>query len=156
MQPFRIYADTSVFGGVFDKEFASTSQTFFNQVRDGRFVLIVSPVLEEELAGAPEPVQILYNEMAKLAESASLLAEAVQLQEAYLQAGIVSQKYADDALHVAYATLSCCSILVSWNFKHIVHHNKIALYNAINDRLGYKEIKIHTPAEVIEYENENL
>lgn len=30
----RVYADTSVFGGVFDEEFCDTSRTFFEQVRE--------------------------------------------------------------------------------------------------------------------------
>lgn len=33
----RVYADTSVFGGVFDEEFCDTSRTFFEQVRKGNF-----------------------------------------------------------------------------------------------------------------------
>ena len=38
----RVYADTSVYGGVFDEEFAEASRTFFEQVRGGRFRLILS------------------------------------------------------------------------------------------------------------------
>jgi hypothetical protein len=32
----RIYADTSVFGGVFDDEFAAASKIFFDQVEQGQ------------------------------------------------------------------------------------------------------------------------
>ena len=32
MPPIRVYADTSVFGGVFDEEFQVASRTFFEQV----------------------------------------------------------------------------------------------------------------------------
>ena len=42
------------------------------------------------------------------------------LQEAYLKANIVTAKYADDALHVAHATLARADVIVSWNFKHLV------------------------------------
>ena len=154
--PVRIYADTSVYGGAFDEEFAQASRSFFSEVRLGRFQLLVSPVVEEELAGAPEPVSALYREMAALAESAVSPNEAVRLQEAYLRAGIVAPQWADDALHVAFAAVSRCSMLVSWNFKHIVHYDKIALYNAVNLVQGYGEIGIHTPQEVIEYEDQNV
>jgi hypothetical protein len=154
--PIRVYADTSVYGGECDEQFARASQAFFAQVRGGRFLLIVSPVLEEELSGAPERVRTLYHEMAGLAESAVLPTEAVRLQEAYLRAGIVGAKWADDALHVAFATISRCSLLVSWNFQHIVHYDKIALYNAVNVVEGYGEIGIHSPEEVIEYESEDV
>jgi hypothetical protein len=39
----RIYADTSVFGGVFDPEFAAASSLFLDQVKKNRFHLVISP-----------------------------------------------------------------------------------------------------------------
>ena len=35
MKRFRVYADTSVYGGCFDEEFAQESQAFFESVRRG-------------------------------------------------------------------------------------------------------------------------
>lgn len=61
-------------------------------------------------------------------------------------------KSEDDALHVALATTSGCAMIVSWNFKHIVHYDKIRLYNAVNILRGYDEINIFSPWEVIDYE----
>jgi hypothetical protein len=49
------------------------------------------------------------------------------------------------------ATIPECSIIVSWNFKHIVNFEKIPLYNAINIINGYKQVAIHSPLEVIKY-----
>ena len=43
-------------------------------------------------------------------------------------------------------------LIVSWNFKHIVHFDKIRQYNAISALNGYREIDIRSPAEVIDYE----
>ena len=45
-------------------------------------------------------------------------------------------------------------MLVSWNFKHIVHYDKKRKYNAVNTLRGYNSIDILTPAEVIEYEED--
>lgn len=45
-----------------------------------------------------------------------------------------------DGLHIAIATAAEVDVLVSWNFKHIVHFNKIRLFNAVNLELGYKPI----------------
>jgi len=78
-------------------------------------------------------------------------AEVLQLRDAYLSAGIVSEKWADDAGHVAAATIGGANPIVSWNFRHLVHFDKIRQYNAINLLNGYREIDIRTPAEVIEY-----
>jgi hypothetical protein len=44
-RPIKIYADTSVFGGVFDEEFGEASRAFFDLVRSGAFTLFVSGVV---------------------------------------------------------------------------------------------------------------
>jgi len=86
MPPIRVYADTSVFGGVFDPEFQSASP------------------------------------------------------------------HAEDALHVAIASVTGCSLVVSWIFRHIVHFQKIPLYNAVNILKGYDQIGVFSPLEVLSYE----
>ena len=68
-----------------------------------------------------------------------------------MKEGILGSRWLDDALHVAIATVSQCDMIVSWNFKHIVHYNKIPLYNAFKTLQGYKEILIYSPLEVIGY-----
>jgi len=154
--PIRVYADTSVFGGVFDEEFAIPSRAFFDQVRAGKFHLILSPVIEEEIRQAPEEVRNFHESVASVGEMLPLAEEAIRLQEAYLRAGIVSERWAADALHVAHATVSACRVVVSWNFEHIVHYKKIPLYNAISVKEGFAPLAIHTPQEVIEYEDKDL
>lgn len=81
--------------------------------------------------------------------------EAFELQNAYLTSDIVSIKYATDALHVAIATVTNCPIIVSWNFRHIVHFDKIVRYNEVNEANGFHSIAIHSPQEVSYYDNEN-
>jgi hypothetical protein len=51
----------------------------------------------------------------------------------------------------AFATLSACDQLVSWNYKHIVHVEKGPRYNAVNVLRGLNNLAIHSPAEVIGY-----
>jgi len=152
----RIYVDTSVFGGCFDPEFADPSRRLFDQVRAGRFTLVTSPLVQAEIAPAPSTVVELFDEMAALAELINVDEEALQIQAAYLNARIVSPAYATDALHVALATVGQCRVLASWNFKHIVHFQKIPLYNAINVTAGYDPIAIHAPHEVVQYEDQDV
>jgi hypothetical protein len=64
----------------------------------------------------------------------------------------LSEQWAADALHVALATVSECNLIVSWNFRHIVHFQKVPLYNAVNRLEGYNEVGIYTPQEVLTYE----
>ena len=48
-RPVKVYADTSVYGGVFDEEFAEASMAFFDVVRTGEYILFVSDVVNQEL-----------------------------------------------------------------------------------------------------------
>lgn len=153
----RVYADTSVYGGVADEEFAQPpSQAFFDEVREGRFRLVISALVREELQGAPGEIHLLFEEMRGAAEIADITEEALQLQRAYLQAGILMPQWQADALHVATATVARCQLIVSWNFKHIVHFEEIPLYNGVNLSKGYNVIALHTPQEVIGHEDENV
>jgi predicted nucleic acid-binding protein len=156
MKAIRVYADTSVFGGVYDKEFQQSSRTFFAQIKSGQFVLVTSAVVQSELTAAPTTVRHFFEEVLGLAEVTDITANALELRDAYLQAKIVTPKYADDALHVALATVAGCTLIVSWNFQHIVHFQKIPLYNAINVLQGYQPIAIYSPREVIHYEDEEV
>lgn len=150
----RIYVDTSVFGGVYDDEFSEPSNTFFNQAESGLFHIVVSDVTVEELLKSPPMVQDFFNAKKTLMELLSIEREMIELQRKYLNQGIVSEKYRDDALHVAAATISGCTIILSWNFRHIVHHRKIIQYNSINMLNGYPALQIYSPREVIQYEED--
>jgi len=154
MRKLRVYVDTCVFGGAFDREFQVATRRFFSEVRLGRFHLIVSAVVRDELEEAPEPVSDLFSEMLEWATIAPISEDALDLQQAYMDACILTPKWADDALHVAMATVADCCLIVSWNFKHIVHFEKIPQYNAVNVKHGYRPLAIYSPLEVLHYGNE--
>jgi len=151
-----VYADTSVFGGVFDEEFSGPSKAFIEAVRAGRFTLITSELVRQEIETAPQVVRQLFEEMLPVAEIATVIAESLQLERAYLNAGIVSERSATDALHVALATVSGASMIVSWNFHHIVNFQRIPRYNAVRKLHGYNDIAIYSPLEVVEHEDEDI
>lgn len=46
-------------------------------------------------------------------------------------------------------------MIVSWNFKHIVHYKKIPLYNAVNTLQGFGPILIYSPLEVAADDNQD-
>jgi predicted nucleic acid-binding protein len=154
MRVLRVYVDTCVFGGAYDTEFQTATERFFDEVRSGSFHLIVSALVQDELADAPSQVSELYAEMMEWTTVAPISADALDLQQAYMDAGILAPKWAADALHVAMATVADCSLIVSWNFKHIVHFEKIPQYNAVNAKCGYRPLAIYSPSEVLHYGNE--
>lgn len=153
-RPMRVYVDTSVFGGAFDAEFQEASHTFFDMVRSGEFRLVISSAVSDELGDAPESVRVFFRELGPYVEVAEIDDAAIELQAAYLDAHIVGPRWDADALHVAVATASGCPAIVSWNFRHIVNFRRIPLYNGVNLAHGFPPIAIHTPQEVVFYDDE--
>lgn len=151
MKQLRIYADTSVFGGCFDPEFADVSGAFFEQMRDGGFVIVVSMTTLDELDAAPEQVRkVLGNLPDQFVEVFQGYEEEIDaLAKAYMEAGIIGRTCEGDARHIATASVAEVDFVVSWNFKHIVHYDKIQGYQAVNLLNGYKPIVIYSPREVI-------
>jgi len=150
MRPPRIYADTSVVGGCFDEEFAESSLALMGMARRGRLILLLSDILADELAPAPAEVQEFFAALSgRFVETVLSSDESEQLRDAYLKAGVVGRAQERDAHHIALATIVRADLMVSWNFKHIVHYDRIRMFNAVNMRLGYPLVEIRTPREVV-------
>jgi hypothetical protein len=152
----RVYADTSLFGGPFDDEFADASRRFFEAVNDGKYALVTYGLVEQEINSAPPPVQRFFTARAAGAEVVEVSADAIALRDAYVSLGIVSETCLADALHVALATVAACDVVVSWNFKHIVNYRRIQQYNAVNALRGYGSIAIYSPLEVTGNEDQDI
>ena len=153
----RVYIDTSVVGGQFDKEFSADTVPFFKAVTKGLFVIIVSDLLKAELLRAPQEVKDFLSDLpSQQIENIRLTQEASELADQYIIAKVVGQTSRADCQHIAMATLAKADILVSWNFKHIVNLDKIRGYNGINYQLGHNMIEIRTPKEIINYDDTNL
>ena len=148
----RVYLDTSALGGCFDPEFSEWSNGLVQDFRNGLFKPPLSQVTATELQDAPEPVQVVYAELLMLgAEIIEATESALELADAYQEHGILTPKFYDDGLHIAIATVGEADVLVSWNFKHIVHFDKIRMFNAVNLEHGYKPLQIFSPREVTTY-----
>ncbi len=152
MKVQRIYLDTSVIGGCFDDEFAPWSNGLMEDFRLGYFKPVLSDVVIAELADAPDNVRELYAGLQSLyPETLSITDSTLELANAYQERSILNQNFYADGLHIALATSAEVDLMVSWNFKHIVHFDKIRLFNAVNIELGYKPLQIYSPREVTRY-----
>ena len=146
----RIYVDTSVIGGCLDTEFAAASNALLDMARQGRIVLLLSDLLATELSRAPRNVQNVLSSLSpEHTETVPETFETQRLRDLYISAGVATRAQANDALHVALATIARADMIVSWNFKHIVHFDKIRGFNSVNIREGLPPIAIYSPLEVI-------
>ncbi len=148
---WRLYVDTSVFGGCFDtaEGWAEDSRRVIDAAWEGRAVICFSDTVARELEEAPARVKELWNSLpAKCREQVTVTAEIEALSAAYLAAGVVGRTSIDDTLHVAAATVARVDAIVSWNFKHIVRLDRIKGYNQVNLLNGYGVMTIVSPREV--------
>ena len=122
----RIYIDTSVIGGCFDEEFEEWSNRLFDELISGQKIAIISDITYREIELAPQSVQDkLFSIPTENRENVLTDTEIEELANNYIEAGAVSKKFYEDALHIANATIQKADIVVSWNFRHIVNLDRI-------------------------------
>ena len=157
MKVQRVYIDTSVLGGCFDAEFAPWSNGLMKDFRLGNFIPVFSRIVALEVVDAPDEVKDIYAELLVLEhEFLDITKEAIDLADLYQTRAILSPKYYNDGLHIALATIAAVDVLVSWNFRHIVHFDKIRLFNKVNVKQGYTPLSIYSPREVTNYGKESF
>jgi hypothetical protein len=156
MKRISIYVDTSVIGGCCDPQFQEYSQGLLGDFQNGTFSLFLSVLTDAEIQEAPDEVKEVYAEFRECANGIlELTPEVIELADAYISRQILTQNFRDDARHIAIAVVAGIDLLVSWNFKHIVHFDKIQKFNAVNIEMGYKPILIYSPREVTTYGSES-
>ena len=103
----RIYLDTSVIGGCCDLEFAQWSNGLMKDFEIGIFKPVISELVDAEIADAPEEVLQKYAELLAIEpEIVELTPQSDDLASHYLSRKILTQNYADDAAHIALATIA--------------------------------------------------
>ena len=146
----RIYLDTSVIGGIFDEKFEVNTNLLFNLVKLNQIIIVLSDLTENEIQRAPIRVNNFFYSLGDFnVDFINGSEESNRLAKAYINGKVVGPTSFDDCHHIALATISSVDILASWNFKHIVNENRIRGYNSVNLRMGYDQIEILSPLEII-------
>ncbi|MBN2425454.1 MAG: type II toxin-antitoxin system VapC family toxin [Calditrichaceae bacterium] len=139
-------------GGCLDSEFSLWSNGLFEDFKLGIYVPVISEIVVAEIAQAPDTVIKKYSELLDYnLIILELSNEVIDLANSYLAKKILSENFLDDARHIAFASVYEVDLLVSWNFKHIVHYDKIRMFNSVNLENGYKPINIYSPREVTKH-----
>ena len=144
-----LYLDTSVIGGYHDTEWMADTRELWAQAKAGQWRLVTSIVAEAELQNAPANVREVFADTFDATSILDTSSEIEQLANAYLAAAVVPPKFADDALHVAMATVHGVRLVVSWNFKHLVNVRREDGFNAVNILHGWPPVRIVSPKEII-------
>ena len=156
MKTPRFYLDSTVWNFTLAEhvpEYREATEEFFDHVRAFGWEVFTSEVVLAELREAEEPKR---GKLLKLINQwkpveVPVDEESLALSEAYVAAGVLSDRHTEDCLHVACATVSECDYLLSWNFRHLANARRASRFVAANLLHGYtKEIRICTPLEVYE------
>ena len=151
-----LYLDTSVIGGYHDAEWMAETRVLWEQARAGQWRLVTSIVAEREVQKAPENVRAIFASTFDATNILDTSTEIEELATAYLAAAVVPPKYADDALHLAMATVHGIRLVVSWNFKHLVNVRREDGFNAVNVLHGWSLVRIVSPKEIIYAEQDEI
>jgi hypothetical protein len=145
----NVYLDTTVISALFDArtpERQAQTKNFWSRI--GEYNIFISELVIDEIRGAAQPLQ---DRMMSGVMDFTLLPtteESQHLADIYIQNGIFPEKYSDDALHTALASVNQIGILLSWNFTHLVKiktRRMVALINTLNN---YNPVEIITPPEL--------
>lgn len=115
-----------------------------------RWELAISAlVIEEAAKGDPTAANYRLQALRDLA-SLPICTQARDLATRLVQSGIVPASEAEDALHVAIATVSKTRYLATWNFAHLVGPDaKQRLLDGLRT-LGHNPPLLATPEELLE------
>jgi len=147
----KVYLDTSVISALFDEKNPQRqflTQLFFKSVES--LDVYISEVVLAEIDDTRDTR--LREKLKKTAISFKVLPinqESSILADEYVRQGAMPSDYPEDALHISIATVNSLNYLLSWNFEHIVKVKTRKIVNMINDSLGYPDLEIITPAELI-------
>jgi len=140
-----IYVDASAVLGMFDVDEARQQQTaiFWDAVRSGEIIVVLSVVLDAETEKSRERVQAFLNSLPKSQVKRVMpTVESDALAQHYIDAKVISDTHMNDCIHVALATLEADGI-VSWNLRDMIKRYK--KYNSVNLSQKYRKIVIRTP-----------
>jgi predicted nucleic acid-binding protein len=115
---------------------------FWEELKTGKFAVYISDLTLDEIQKCPEPKQRnLRNYLKEIDFEVLHFSEEVQnMAEKYIEYGILTQKNKGDCLHMAFATVSECDVIVSWNFKHMVCLKTIIGIRAVNAKNCYSKV----------------
>ena len=148
-QGLKVYIETSVISGYGRKRFHDDLMKFFDLIREGVFIPIISEHTLSELEDDETPIEVIENLNTIEYKQFATTDEMMNLYSKYMKKRIIDENFKSDALHVAIATVLKVDVLVSWNLKHITNEITIPLFNKVNISEGYTTLKIKKPEEIM-------
>jgi predicted nucleic acid-binding protein len=145
----KVYLDTSVISALFDErtpERLSMTSALWDKLND--YEVFISELVLEELGRTNEIVRDKMLQSVKNFKILTISEKEELLANIYVKQEIFPEKYFDDALHVALASVNQIGILISWNFTHLVKLKTRRLVTVVNLKEDYMPVEIVSPPEL--------
>ncbi|MDR1785810.1 MAG: hypothetical protein LBR23_05015 [Spirochaetaceae bacterium] len=152
----KLFIETTVFNFCFDGKQGKKQQAaiaLFDKIKAYEYEAYSSEaVLEELMCTSGKKLDKMLELWQSMKDVFLVDASSVMLADRYVGQGIIPLKYANDARHIATATVRGMNFVVSYNFGHIIKLKTLIGTAFCNLRAGYAPIGLTTPMEVIEYD----
>ena len=111
---------------------------------------LTSVAVLDELRERPHPQQ---GEKISLMSAIPLLpitAAVLEAAEVYVSRKVMPAEVAGDALHLAFASVYACDVLLTWNCVHLANANKFEHIQRVNTELGVAIPLLLTPLQLMQ------
>lgn len=154
MKKLRLYLETSIISAVIDErepEKKELTLRLLDEIKKEEYELFISELVTVEIDKSSQQTALKLRDILKKLqpEELTITDEIKVLADKYIAEKIIPLKYVNDALHIAAASVNELDVIISWNFEHIVKLKTKREVMGINVFMGYKEIDIYSPLEVV-------
>jgi predicted nucleic acid-binding protein len=155
-----LYLETTIFNFPFADDapqYRADTLQLFREIKAGKFRPFTSRYVLSELEDTKDAQKRV--KMEALVEDYGIEVlprsdEIERLAQVYVTSGVIPKKYSTDAAHLAAAAVHDIDCIVSLKFRHIVKRKTILETEFINAREGYRRVFIHTPAALIDHDQD--
>ena len=145
----KIYLDTSVISALFDErtpERLEMTSNLWSKLNE--YDVFISELVLNEIERANKENRDKMFLAIKDFIVLKISEETEELAHIYVNQGIFPEKYFDDALHVALASVNQIGILLSWNFSHLVKLKTRRMVSIVNLTENIMPVEIASPPEL--------
>jgi len=150
----RVYFDTTIPNMLFADDrpdWMEWTWRLWDRCVAGYYEVFVSNIFFLELRKAREPKLSLMFEQLERIEHRELdeTEEVVDLARDYVNHGVLTQRRFNDCLHIAYAVVNDCDVMLSWNMDDLAKKSRLEKVKIVNAVSRYKGIEVVSPDEFL-------
>ena len=148
MKKIKIYLETSAISNLYQlnkpKEMADM-KALWELLKQGEYDVVISQTVIKELSDTKDVKkrELLFDYLDQIdLDTAEISEEMLKVAQLVIQQGILTENNYNDCEHIAYALITNCDCIVSYNFRHLVKIRTITGVQRLANIHGYGNINI--------------